>query len=69
MTAEKIQNQNSDQIRIALLEQSIGTINQTLVRIENNLTDIKKEMKSVFHWMLVIIAGLGGIMGHGFHWF
>jgi hypothetical protein len=80
MTAEKIHQHNSDQTRIALLEQSIGTINQTLIRIENRLDGIDKEMKSNFLWTLgmmiglsgaglSMIIGLGAITAHGFHWF
>lgn len=71
---------NSLETRVALVEMSIININQTLIRlekkiddgfnkIENQITDIKKEMKNDFRWLLTIIAGLGAIMGHGFHWF
>lgn len=67
-------------VKIALLEQSIDTINKTLERIESSmnnqfnelkseLRDYKKEVKSDFRWILTIIAGLGAIMAHGFHWF
>jgi hypothetical protein len=69
MSTEKINIVNSEQTRIALLEQSIGTINQTLIRIENEIKDIRKDMKTDFRWLLTIIAGLGAIMAHGFHWF
>ncbi len=59
--------------RVALLEQSIATINQTLIRLESKMDkgfdDIRKDMKSDFRWILTIITGLGAIMAHGFHWF
>ena len=73
--------------RVALLEQSIKSINQTLIRIETEMKDFRKEikfdmtelrndvketrreMKNDFRWLLTIIAGLAGIMAHGFHWF
>jgi hypothetical protein len=66
--------------RVALLEAAIVGINQTLIRMENKLdkqfdelkSDIKEirhEMKLDFRWTLTIIAALGGIMAHGFHWF
>jgi len=66
--------------RVALLEQSIGHVNQTLTRIENDLRDfkseIKKDMKDIrneaksnFRWILTVIGALGTIMAHGFHWF
>jgi hypothetical protein len=67
-------------VRVALLEHSIATINDTLDRLENSFnrletkmdvgfSEIRKEMKSDFRWLLTIIAGLGAIMAHGFHWF
>lgn len=59
--------------RVALLEMSIVTINATLIRLEGKMDkgfyDLRKDMKSDFRWLLTIIAGLGAIMAHGFHWF
>jgi hypothetical protein len=55
--------------RVALLEQSIRHINESLVRIDKSLHEIKKEMKGDFRWTLTVIAALGAIMAHGFHWF
>ena len=37
--------------------------------VRTELKDIRKEIKSDVKWLLVIIAGLGAIMAHGFHWF
>lgn len=62
--------------RVALLEQSIGTINQTLIEIK----DIRSEINSNFRWTLGAFIGLGSLMltgfsgmfammAHGFHWF
>ena len=71
---------NGIETRVALLEMSIANINQTLIRIEskmdsqiieikNEIKEIRKDMKSDFRLILTIIAALGGIMAHGFHWF
>jgi len=83
MSTEKIKPIHSEETRLALLEQSINTINDTLVRfekrfdnvdskfqkIDDKLDSIKKELKSDFRWLLTIISGIGAIMAHGFHWF
>lgn len=70
--------------RVALLEASISSINQTLIRMENKIdrqfdkidirfSNVDKEMKSDFRWLLSMIvgsnAGIAAIMAHGFHWF
>jgi len=71
---------NSLDTRVALVEMAIVNISKTHdelknhnLRIENELKEIRKEMKSDSRWLLsVIIAaftGLAGIMAHGFHWF
>jgi hypothetical protein len=64
---------NSIDTRVALLESSIATINQTMFRLENKMDkgfdDMKKDAKADFRWLLTIIGGLGFIMAHGFHWF
>lgn len=64
---------NSTETRIALLEMSIMSINQTLIRLENKMDkqfdELRRTMKTDFKWILTIIAGLGAIMAHGFHWF
>jgi len=80
-TEENIINYpNSIDTRVALLEVSISSINQTMVRLENKMDsqfnetkndfkDLRKDMKTDFRWLLAIIGGLGFIMAHGFHWF
>lgn len=45
MTKDKNIYPNSIDTRVALLEQSIGHINQTLIRIENELKDFKMDIK------------------------
>ena len=62
--------------RVALLEQSIGSINQSLIEIKIDLKDMRKEIKehqrevhSDFRWVLAVIGALGAIVAHGFHWF
>lgn len=69
MSIEKIKNNFSDETRLALLEQSIGSINNTLLSIQSEIKEIRKDLKSDFRWILAIIGGLGFIMAHGFHWF
>jgi hypothetical protein len=63
---------DSQETRIALLEQSIGHITQTLLRIEARLDRIETEVKSDFRWllgMMIVFSGvLMGTMAHGFHW-
>jgi hypothetical protein len=60
---------NSIETRVALVEMSISHINDALLRIETEIKDSRKEMRSEFKWILAIIAGLAGVMAHGFHWF
>ena len=80
MTTQKLKNTYSDDVRLALLEQSINNINDTLVRFEkrfdnndNEFKSIQLEMRSDFRWLVSIFSGLmlslAGIMAHGFHWF
>lgn len=44
--------------RVALLEQSIGHINETLIRFEKCFDKIENEGKIHFRWTMVLIAGL-----------
>jgi hypothetical protein len=73
--------------RITIVENTISSIDQTLKnidrrfdKIEIELKDLKKEMRSDFKWVLglligfsstgiAMISGLSIIMAHGFHWF
>jgi hypothetical protein len=76
MKTEKIKDSYSDDVRLALLEQSITNINDTMIRFEkkfdkldSDIANIHKDLKSDFRWILIIIAGLAAIIAHGFHWF
>ena len=71
---------NSIETRVALLEMSLLNINQTLSRIENEIKDlrqeiridikeVKREMKNDTRWLLTVIAAIAAVMAHGFHWF
>jgi hypothetical protein len=55
--------------RVALLEQSIRHINETMIRIEKGIGEIKKEAKYDFRFLIGAICGLAAVMAHGFHWF
>jgi len=79
MTTQKIKDNYTDDVRLALLEQSVNNINDTLVRfekrfdrIDDQFETIKSSMQSDFRWLVTIfgglILGLSGIMAHGFHW-
>ena len=71
---------NSLETRVALVEMSIVNITHSLLRIENKIDsefrdlkieikEIRKDVKNDTRWLLTIIAALGAIMAHGFHWF
>ena len=70
--------------RVALLEASISTINQTLIRMEAkmdkqfddiklDIREIRRDSRSDFKCLLSMIigstVGITAIMAHGFHWF
>lgn len=84
MSTQKIKDPYSDDVRLALLEQSINNINDTLVRFEKRFDkidekldtiekSIRTDMRSDFRWLVTIfgglLLGLSGVMAHGFHWF
>ena len=69
MSSEKIKDQPNDEVRLAIVEHTIKTINDTLVRFEKRFDQLDAKLDSQFKWTLTIIAGLGFIMAHGFHWF
>lgn len=72
MSSQKIKDNYSDDVRLALLEQSINNINDTLVRFEKRFDHIdnefkgicdefkviRDEMKSDFRWLVTIFGGL-----------
>lgn len=47
MTTQKIKNHYSDDTRLALLEQSINNINDTLVRFEKRFDHIDKQFDRI----------------------
>lgn len=63
----------SENIKIAVLEQNISQINDTLKRIEQDVKHINNRIWSNFLWLLSIIigstVGLAYMMAHGFRWF
>jgi uncharacterized coiled-coil protein SlyX len=84
MILEREVNPDKLETRTALLEQSIGHVNQTLIRIEKKLEkhddefkDLRKEMRSDFKWTIGLlvslttftIAGFTGLLGIMAHGF
>lgn len=84
MQIERTEVKMKEHTRVALLEQSIGHINQTLIRIEsrldkmdekidNNFSHLNTKIDSNLKWMLsVYFAGFGalfGMLAHIQHWF
>ena len=80
MSHHKLDYEHSHETRIALLEQSINNINNTLVRfekrfdrIDEKLESMQKESTADFRWLVKFIistsVGLGALMAHGFHWY
>jgi uncharacterized coiled-coil protein SlyX len=81
---EAIMNNNKLETRVALVEQSISHISETLIRIEKKMDagfeKLEKEVKLIdsrlwtnFYWILGTMFTLStlmcGIMAKGFHWF
>jgi hypothetical protein len=65
MTSQKIKDNYSDDVRLALLEQSINNINDTLVRFEKRfdqqdvkIDQLRDEGRSHHKWTLGLISGL-----------
>jgi molecular chaperone GrpE (heat shock protein) len=74
---------NNQETRIALLEQSIKHVNETLLRfekkidgldqkVEQNMSKINDRLWSNFLWILTTLFTLStlliGVMAKGFHW-
>ena len=79
MKAHKYDGHNED-TRIALLEQSIGHINETLIRFEKRFDKIDGKFDKIddtiwknFFWTLAAfvatITSLLAVMARGFHWY
>ncbi len=63
MSASKIIDNYSDDVRLALLEQSINNVTNTLVRFEKRFDQIDAEIKSHFRWTMGLISGLYIMLG------
>lgn len=68
MKDEKIIEINLQETRIALLEQSTNHIKESINEIKSTLNRLDNKIDSNFKWLFAAIAGLAGIMAHGFHW-
>jgi uncharacterized coiled-coil protein SlyX len=61
---------NQTLIRIETkIDRQFDDLKSDIKDIRRELKDIRRDMASDFRWTLTIIAALGGIMAHGFHWF
>lgn len=58
-----------EQFDIAILKEQTSGFKNSLDRIDSELKSMDKKIDSNFKWLLLAIAGLGGIMAHGFNWF
>jgi hypothetical protein len=72
-------NNHSEDTRIALLEQSINNINDTLIRfekrfdkleekIDTGFSKIDSRMWKNFYWTIAGFVGTWGMLAHVLHW-
>ncbi len=68
-------NHHSEDTRIALLEQSINNINETLIRFEKRfdqldakIESINNRLWSIFRWTIGGFVGTWGMLAHVLHW-
>jgi len=65
--------------RVALLEQSISHVNETLIRIDKRFDHLETRMEtrfdrmesriwSLFLWMIGGFVGVLGLLAHSMHW-
>ena len=66
MTTKKIKDHYSDDVRLALLEQSINNINDTLVRFEKRFDHLDSKIESNNKWTLGLISGLYLLLASSF---
>jgi len=66
MTTPKIKDRYSDDVRLALLEQSIVNINDTLVRFEKRFDQIDSQISDMRSHFDRLIGGLYLIFGTAF---
>lgn len=67
----KSQKHMSEDTRIALLEQSINHINETLIRFEKRFDTLDSDIKSNYRWTITTIISLfilSGLMPIFTHW-
>lgn len=74
---KNIKTNDSTQTRVALLEQSIGHIAQTLLRIESRIDGLEKSLNTRIDkvenrlWQILFLISssiVGMILGKIFHW-
>ena len=51
------------------MDQGFNALGTEIKDVRTEMKEIRTEMKTDFRWILAIIAGLGAIMAHGFHWY
>jgi hypothetical protein len=66
MSTQRIKDSYSDDVRLALLEQSINNINDTLVRFEKRFDQLDSKVDSNNKWTLGLISGLYILLGSAF---
>jgi septal ring factor EnvC (AmiA/AmiB activator) len=66
MTTQKMQHQHSEETRLALLEQSINNINNTLVRFEKRFDQIDAQIGDMRGHFDRLIGGLYFMFGTAF---
>jgi hypothetical protein len=66
MTNQKIKDHYSDDVRLALLEQSINNINDTLIRFEKRFDQIDSQISNMRSHFDRLIGGLYLIFGTAF---
>ncbi len=66
MTTQKIKDHYSDDVRLALLEQSIVNINDTLIRFEKRFDQLDLSIKEMRTHFDRLISGLYILFGSAF---
>ncbi len=66
ITTQKIKDTYSDDVRLALLEQSINNINNTLIRFEKRFDQIDLNIKEMRTHFDRLISGLYLLFGSAF---
>jgi hypothetical protein len=63
MTTQKIKDSYSDDVRLALLEQSINNINNTLLRFETRFDNLESQIREMRSHFDRLMAGVYLIFG------